>query len=271
LGKKGQKLRRKKPVPRSLILLILQISFIHFVILLSFITLTIKYDIPLYIGSDGFKPTPWLGFIQFLYYGLPVLLAFSFAALFRPFWPQIRNLLVVILVVYTCYSVLSYYLRSDHLKWIDNHTHRTKLANFKIEQFTHRFEHINKAGLIDKVAFHAVVDASEFTSGSYGITGYLIQKGKPLPNNYLGVAKFVIKDEALKKFNLRFEVNPQVYNDYFDRGSFEVEIRVIKYLPVTKRGEEILKYTRWSPFFQANNLGWKRYRDYRENDRVTNI
>jgi len=228
-----------------------QVVAVYYIMLTTLIILTAHFKIPLHHDAMATSATFWLKLLIMFYYAMPVVLAMIFAFLFRPVWPHFRNIVLIIFIVHGALSLGSYAVRQQYLADLRDNLHQCQLADLKINVVRHRLGDRDRDGLIDKAEVFAEIDAGDFPDGNYGISAWLTQHQKRLPESFLGVVKFSVRDGKAKIFQLHYEFNPQRFNAYFARGPLDIGLSMHRYVRVDRKARKVLSLTRWSPFLRA--------------------
>jgi len=97
------------------------VALIYFVIVAVMIYMTLRFNIPLAVEVHGARQgSPWLALILIVYYVLPLAMGFLIGVVFKPFWPNFRNTVILIFAIHGIYSVIMYGWRQNYLdKWRD--------------------------------------------------------------------------------------------------------------------------------------------------------
>ncbi|MCR4336739.1 MAG: hypothetical protein NUV91_02895 [Candidatus Omnitrophica bacterium] len=234
------------PTKKTYTLLLIEIVAIYFLCLAGAAYLVVHFQTPLYDSSG--HPTLLIYIFEAYYYVIPLILALLFGFLFRPFWENSRNLLFIIVSFHLFYSATVIMYRSPHVDARYEELHRSRLAMLQVREVKHLLFDEDKDGFIERVAFRALVDVSEFPRGKYTIYMTLAQRGQPLPDGEIGFYEFEIAPDTQKLFYVKFATDPQKFADYFERGDLEVNLGIEKTLTITEKAAQVLKFSRWTWF-----------------------
>lgn len=237
--------KRTFPTPRSRGGLIFKIVCVYYATVLGFIACVAYAGLP---ERAGGLPADWQVVLAGLYYAAPLLIAFVFGILFRPFWKNFRDLLASIVLVHFLYSAALLGWRQVHLNHRQDVISESFLAVVKAEAFSHRLMDNDQDGLIDEAVVWGRLDIEDLPPGRYVNGIVLSQDGKDISGV---VDRRGFRKKAEKKADVRFRFDPREY------GSFErpvtVDLHIFRLIEVDKEDERIMRFSQWMPFFQQTS------------------
>ncbi|MCK5581467.1 MAG: hypothetical protein KAJ18_09375 [Candidatus Omnitrophica bacterium] len=239
---------------RTNILLAARIIVVYYLTLLSIVGVVLKFDIFPLLGPElSSRFTPWHVLLMFLYYVVPFILAIVFGFVCRPFWKNVRNFIVAVLVVHGSYSFCVFAYRYSYLQELEELEYQRQMAELGIVSVSHKIQDSDQDGRVDGVDFYVQFDMSKYPTGDYVVYATLTQNRNPLPDNRISAYKFTNSDNTSKRYRIQFHVDPQKYEPYYARGAFEFNLGVQGIKEVDAEGRQVLAFARWAPFFSSTS------------------
>lgn len=252
MSKNKNSLSHHYPEIRPHTFLLWQIVLCYVVTWLGLVLLTLKFNLPLRKGDYFAFPTNWQLFLLVFYYVLPFVLSLFFGLLFRPFWPNFRNLWISLLVLQGIYSLGCFAWREYCLgKW-EAAVHQTKIASARVVS-TETGVKESSDGQIAQGKVLVTVDMAEFPEGIYELACFLRNPKAATAQEYqrIGRAHWVLTKDALPNKTVQFTFNPKNFKSLFERGPVTVNALLNRLLIVDAFSQSALDWSRWSPFLRS--------------------
>jgi len=233
--------------PRTRSALVFKIVCVYYATLLGFIAYVVYTQ---RFWSGGIFPASWQTALVCLYYLAPLLIAFVFGLLFRPFWNHFRDLLMSIFLVHLLYSIGIYGWRQAYLNERQEVITQSSLAEIRAESFSHRLLDNDHDGRVDEVALWGRLNVRELPPGRY-ITGIVLSQGNELISDGL-VAKSGFQKGDKGEVDLKFSFDPRRYGQRFEHP-VRMDLYIYRVVEVSEEAEQITWFSRWTPFLRTTS------------------
>jgi len=200
--------------------------------------------------KGGILPVHWEAILVFFYYLAPILIAFIFGILFRPFWNNFRNLLMSIFLIHLLWSVSIAGWRQMRLNERYELAAESFLAAVDAEDFKHRFFDNDEDGLVDEIVLWGRLNIRELPPGRYIIRPVLSQSGNPISDGI--VDRLGFRRTNKEKLDVRFGFDPRKYGRVFERP-VDIDLYVYRLFEVTEEDNRLLRLSRWVPFLRRTS------------------
>lgn len=194
--------------------------------------------------------------IKFLYYVLPLILAFIFSYLFRPFWKSFRNILFAILIIQFLYSFGVSMMRWDYLQKQSDKNHWKKSDRIKVTKHNAKYFDRNSDGFLDELVLDLTMDFTKIRTGDYLLHGVIVPGASFAPFSIEGGGEFKITERGEKNILVRsFVITPRsdLGRIPYEMKNFQVKLMLFRVLTVDEYGKKLLQFARWSPFLRETN------------------
>lgn len=254
-------MHKKIPKPlfdeHSRILLTVRITVVYILTVLALLGAVLYYKIPLYGASFYAMPSVTLGLIWVMYYIVPLLLAVVFGLLFRPFGKSFRNIYFAILAAQILFSFIACLFRWEYLLRFETANYWKKSDRIRIEEFKEQHFDKNQDGFIDEIKLNLTLNLTKIRPGNYLLHGVIVPGATMSPFIIEGGGEIKIAQTGPENIFVKvFVIQPRMDlpKARMELQNFQVKFLLFRIATVDQYGQNLLMYTRWSPFFRVT--GW---------------
>jgi len=252
MGKKKQRKSQSNPAQRhSFSTIITLVTGVYFVTVILYIFCLLSLD-PILIDVKTKPTAPLIGLIC-LYYVLPIILAFVFGTLFRPFWRNFRNVLFPIFFIALLYSFIVFMLRNIYSDPRREDRQQASLANLRISSVQHDFLDENSDQRTDKVELTFRFDLTDFPPGRYYIRGFLESTSSTAVEQKIGEFIVPFTSDSSKSGVGHFTFDLPSMTGIRQPQEYGVNIQLLRVKEITTKEQRILAWARWAPFFRTTS------------------
>lgn len=227
------------------------VASIYTLCLVALVAATLAFDIPLAEG-EGFLvfPSLWGLFVEFGYYGAPLVTAAGFGWFCRPFPRNFLAVLTVIVLSQGIYSVGAMALRDARAADLAEDARASAAAIQGLRAYEHRLDDANGDGLIERIVLSGEIEVAGLPPGDYAVAAQLSQAASDAPLHF-SQTRLALPVGASAPVAFTIALSARRFQEVAGDGPLEVSLEVTKDRRLSRRDRTILTLCAWAPYFCA--------------------